>query len=433
MSGITRDRTVTGSLLGLLAFIAVWNALAYPAIAGFDAAEHIAYARGLVEDGELPEGGASYTPPAFYALAGALTVAAEAVGIGDGERAVQLLNALLVVGTGFLLLALARLLFPARPMLRWTALAFFVSSPVVLKTAAMFHPQPLAMFLSTLSLTLACRMIVRRSYRAWEWLALGLTLGLTQLVRSVGLWTLGVVLLALLVAAVAQPERRRTIRNWLVACAAAALLLALPWYVHLQRTTDSAVFGRPSDSNQLLDRVPGAFFVSPGLPQVIAEPHRGTLPPRFFPLLYADSWGDYFGIWAWDTGRIELTTAVNRRLVAQSIAGLPLTMLALAGWFGIVALAVTRWRERSALLMPALLPAAALAGVLYYSTRQQVTDGDTVKAMFMLTAVPAWALSFGFALDVLLARSRRVAVPVLAVLAVCLVVAAVFSTFASVS
>ena len=37
----------------------------------------------------------------------------------------------------------------------------------------------------------------------------------------------------------------------------------------------------------------------------------------------------------------------------------------------------------------------------------------------MLPAVPCWALSFGFAADVLVARSRRVGIPVLAVLALC--------------
>ena len=53
--------------------------------------------------------------------------------------------------------------------------------------------------------------------------------------------------------------------------------------------------------------------------------------------------------------------------------------------------------------------------------------------MFLLTAVPAWAISFGFAVDVLVARSRRVAIPVLAVLAVCLLVALSFAAYASVS
>jgi hypothetical protein len=53
--------------------------------------------------------------------------------------------------------------------------------------------------------------------------------------------------------------------------------------------------------------------------------------------------------------------------------------------------------------------------------------------MFMLPAVPFWALSFGFAADVLLSRSRRVALPVLALLAACGAVSLIYATFASVS
>jgi hypothetical protein len=79
------------------------------------------------------------------------------------------------------------------------------------------------------------------------------------------------------------------------------------------------------------------------------------------------------------------------------------------------------------------MPLVSLAGCLYYAVQQPSTDGDTVKAMFLLTAVPAWAISFGFAADTLLARNRRIAVPVLAVLVVCALVALHFATYASVS
>ena len=47
----------------------------------------------------------------------------------------------------------------------------------------------------------------------------------------------------------------------------------------------------------------------------------------------------------------------------------------------------------------ALLPLAALVGVLYFATSYPTADGDTVKGSFMLTAVPAWAACFGFAFD----------------------------------
>jgi hypothetical protein len=430
---VSLDRLFTWGLVAVFAAIAAWNAFTYPPIGGFDASEHIAYARGLADRGELPTGGASYTPPGFYVLAAGAIELGDALGLDEPERVVQLVNAALGVGTALLLLVLTGLLFPGRPVVRWTALAFFVTCPLVLRTLAMFHPQPLALALSTLALVLTARMIVRRRYGLWTWLSLAATLGALQLVRSVGLWTAGVVLLTLIVTAAVEPTQRRAIGKGLAVCATAALLLALPWYIHLQSTTGSAVFGRTSSAVPLSERWPAAFYVSPGLPKVFSDPHRGQLPPRFLPILYADTWGDYFGIWSWSPPRPELTPAVNRRLVLESIVGLPLTAFALAGWFALLGLAVMRRRDAPGRLVVVLMPLVSLSGSLFYAVQQPSTDGDTVKAMFLLTAVPAWALSFGFAADTLLARSRRVALPVLAVLAVCAFVALSFAAYASVS
>ena len=56
-----------------------------------------------------------------------------------------------------------------------------------------------------------------------------------------------------------------------------------------------------------------------------------------------------------------------------------------------------------------------------------------MKALFLLPAVPFWALSFGFAVDVLVERSRRFGLVVLAILAACLLVSLSFGTYAFVS
>jgi 4-amino-4-deoxy-L-arabinose transferase-like glycosyltransferase len=427
------DRVVLAVLILLFGTIAVWNSRTYPPLGGFDAAQHIEYARTLIERGELPEGGASYTPPGFYVLAGSAIKVGDALGVGEPERLVQLLNAAFAIGTALLVLALARLLFPGRPLVHWAAVAFFACCPVVLRTTAMFHPQPLAMLLAALALTQTAQMIVRKRYGVLQWVALALTLAAGQLVRSVGLWTIGVVVLALLFAAVNQSDQRRRIGAGLGIAATAAILLALPWYVHLQRTTDSAVLGRNYSIDPFPPGFPASFYVSPGLPEVITDPHRGARGPTYLPILYADTWGDYFGIWSWNPPRPELTSSVNRRLTAQSVVGLPLTALALAGWLALCGLTVARRHRSPALMLVALMPAAALAGTLYYATRRVLVDGDTIKAMFLLTAIPAWAISFGFAVDVLVERSRRLGLAVLAVLIPCLAVSLAYATFAFVS
>lgn len=428
----TVDFAVSGSLLGLLAVVAVWNAFTYPYLGGFDAREHVAYAYEVME-WRLPEGGASYTPPGFYALAALAIRLGATLGMDTPEQLAQLLNALCVVVSGVLVLVLARLLLPGRPLARWSALTFFVCCPVVLKTAAMFHPQPLAMLLSLLAFTATTWMIGRHDYRLRLWAALALSLAGAQLVRSVTIWGVGVVLIALVAAAIAQRDHRRRIGSMLALCALAIVLLPLPWYLHNQATAGNPIFGRGMSFASFDNPWPAAFFVNPGLPDVITHPQRVELGAGVVPILYTDTWGDFFGIWSWNPPRPELTPSVNRRLALQSIVGLPLTALALAGWFAFSALALARWRQAPERIIVALAPLLGVVAVVYYATRSHRPDGDTVKALFLLPAVPFWALSFGFAVDVLVERSRRVGLVVLAILAFCLLVSLSFGTYAFVS
>ena len=193
-----RARSLTIALLVALAVLSVWNALNYPPGGGYDAIDHIAYAEGIRQGEGVPEGvGEYYTPPGFYTLAAGAIELGDRIGLGDSQRLVQLLNAFLACSTALLLLALGRELWPGRHVLHVAALGFFVCSPLVLKTTAMFHPETLDLCLSTLALLLAARMIVRDDYRLVLGLTLGAVLGAGQLVRAFSLWTFAVVVLAL--------------------------------------------------------------------------------------------------------------------------------------------------------------------------------------------------------------------------------------------
>ncbi len=275
--GARRDvgRAATFAVIALAAVIAVRNATVYPAIAGYDAVEAIEYAQGLVRDGRLPDAtGSYYTPPGFFAIGGVAIEVGELLGLEHPERVGQVFNALAAVATLFLLLALVRLLWPGREVLHLAAIVFFVACPVVMKSAAMFHPEPLSMLLSTASLVLAARMLVRSDYRLRLAVALGLALGLAQLVRAWTLWTFGVVLLVLVVAAVTRPHDRRRLLGAIAVVAAVAILVPAPWYAHQLTRYDSALFGQPHPDEPVWSRRPIGFFVGAGLPEVVTAPYR---------------------------------------------------------------------------------------------------------------------------------------------------------------
>jgi hypothetical protein len=147
---------------------------------------------------------------------------------------------------------------------------------------------------------------------------------------------------------------------------------------------------------------------------VLTRPYRPAFENRFWPQLYAEWWGDWFGVFAWEAVKGDPSDAARRELTAQSIVGLLPTGLAVAGWLALLAAAVRRLRSRPERLLVALLPLAGIAGMLYFTVSYPTPDGDVIKATYMLTTLPAWAVAFGVATE-RLARGRAalVLVPLL--------------------
>jgi hypothetical protein len=407
---MTARTSVAGSLaiIVLLGVVAVHNATTYPSIGGYDAQEYVTYAHELVTRGAFPERtGVYHTPPGYPAVAGAAVEVARGLDLEDPGHPGQIVSALSVVGTAVIVLLLARVLWPSRPLLWLAATAFFAFLPTVLKAGAMFHPEPLGMLLVAGALLVLAHMVRGRRYPWWLALTLGVLLGLGQLVRAWSLWMVGVALVVLGVVALAdRAVRRPALASFAIAVVVAAAIPA-PWYVHQATRHANPVFNRPQPDTFLLARRPLAFYVDARFPDVLRTPWSGRFDDRFWPVLYAETWGDYFGIWSWGTGRGERTDAIDSTLARQSTLGVLPTAIALAGVVALLGLALTRPREDPGRLVAALPPVAAVASVLFLSVAYPSTDGDTIKGTYALAAAPALALCFGFAFDVV--SRRRIA------------------------
>ena len=291
-------RVAIACLFALMLFVGVWNAARYPIMLGYDAQEHITYADGLIHNGRTPtvaEGGEYYAPPGYYAVAGAATWVGGKIGLADPHQAAQYLNIVFVLLTGALLLVLARLLFPRKPGVWVSALAFFAFLPVVAKTAAMFHPETLNMLMSTAAVTLATWMLLRRRF-ALRWLGLlGLTLGAGQLVRASSLFTLAAVALAFL-AALATPSFRRHMPVRQIGVAAAIVaLIAVPWYVSRSATHKAQPGLSLSSLHFSRGTIGGPPFLGLSLAEVFHTPVRPFYKNEVLPETYTEIWGDWFG------------------------------------------------------------------------------------------------------------------------------------------
>ena len=164
----------------------------------------------------------------------------QADGLGNPDRAgAGRSTSLFLLGTVLLVAAIARELWPGRRRIELGAAAFVAFLPVAVEAEAMFHPEPLSLFLSTLALWLCVRTFADRRY-AW---ALGLTLGAHAARARVGALRVGAALLALLVG-----------RRWreLAIVLVLAVAIPAPWYIH-QRTDlrRPAAFTQPAQGKPL--------------------------------------------------------------------------------------------------------------------------------------------------------------------------------------
>jgi hypothetical protein len=385
-----RPKVVAAALVAAFALVAGWNAYKYPSGSGYDVTQHREYADLLIHHGEIPgpeTRSEYYTPPGFYALAGLATLVGEHVHSGDPHKLGQVLNWLVLLASAGVLWLLARELFPGRVWAQVAALGFFCFLPVVLRVGAMFHPEPLSMLLTAVALLLAARMLGRPDYRWQLAVATGVALGLGQLVRAFSLWTFAAVVLGCLVARAWRP---------LALVVIATAVVASPWYIRQAIKYGDPIFDRPTPHEAIWVRRPASFYVGLGLPEVFTDPIRPHFRNEALPTTYSEVWGDYFGVWRGSRDR-------------QSFLGLLPTLIALVGW---VLLLIRSWRSPGR-LPAAVLPGLAILGYLYFTVSYPTPDGDVLKASYMLTAAPAWALAFGYAVDLLPSRARLVAATVL--------------------
>jgi hypothetical protein len=393
-------------VLGAVATIGAANAGGTPLALGYDNAAHRTYADLLIHHGHIPRPDESQefnSPPGFYAVAGAAERIAAGLGATRPWQVARALNVLFVLGATILTLLIARELFPHHSLLQIAALAFAGFVPVVLKVTAMFHPEPLSLLASTLTIYLAVRMLARRSSGLAPAALVGVTLGCSLLIRGFNLWLVPVVIAGLTAAALTGTlARRQAVRTTAIALAAAALV-AGPWYVRQAiEYSNPIVFNRSAPDRPVWRRRPLSFYAGLGLPEVVTHPTRPYFTNELVPTLYSEIWGDYFGYFAWATNNgaeepVALDGTRKHELVAQNLLGLVPTLLAVGGLVALLRRSLVA--AAPALLLVTLLPVAGFLGILAFTVSYPSGDGDVIKASYLLTTVPGWAIGFGYAFE----------------------------------
>lgn len=412
------------ALVALALALTAWNAYEAPGYLGYDSEQNVHHAHDIVHEWEFKDpnvyGDISYKPPGFFLVAGVLLVAGEQLHLADPRSVVQFFDGLLVVAALVVVLLLARTLWPDRRALHLLAGGFFLFMPLIPKAGAMFHPALLGTLLSALALLLAARMLERRRFDARSSIVLLLVMVAGLATLSAGLWTYAAVIGGLLAAGLGRHATWRQLRIPLIVLVGLATAVAIPYYAKQASDRGTLFFSGGTNSDKpLYERRPVEFYTAVGWPDVVSKPIRPAYTNLLLPTAYTETWGDYFGIWAW-AAESPPDARVLRELRQQSWLGFLPTALGIGGWLALLfaaARATAGRRLRHPGIVPvALLPAFAILGFVYYGVSHYSSDGDLLKGSYMITATPAWAICFAWAAD----RARRlpvVGLPLVLVLA----------------
>lgn len=394
---------VAATVLAVTLGVLVWNAAQYPWLQSYDAYASWQYTNVVTDEHRLPttsETDVWHNPPLFFAVAGQIERAAKHIGFTTPEHAVQLLSVFSVLGIVVLSALIARELFPARPWTWVAALAVAAITPVLMRAGALYHPEPLATLLATAGLFVVVRALARGDLGWRTGLAAGILLSLANLTRTWALATVGAVLIGLCLRAFIRRDRQALVAAGVVAGVVA--VLTGPWFAYKAVEHGSPLaYSQPNPEQWREHGRPAAFWIGLAIDDVFTRPYQPAFRNHLVPVLYADWWGDY-----WRSYRVPpelhetpdvLPAEYSRPLIGQVWLGLWITAAALAG---LVALTIRAWRRRDEALWTLLLAlgllAVSYAGFLWRYPKQ---DGDNIKALYVLNAVPVVAVAAGYALD----------------------------------
>jgi len=390
-----------GFLLAGYLVLELWDVSKYDWLRGYDAYAASLYVDAIQLHHHLPSSTDTdvwHNPPLFYAVAALIQPHIRWTGL-EPHKAVQLLSVFSAFGVVALSFLIARELFPrSRAVWLWTLLAAG-TTPVLLRGALMYHPEPLATFLATSGVYVA----VRGAMRGWtvrRGLAAGVLLGLSNLTRTWGLAEAAAVVAVCCM--VWAGSRKPDLLRFTGAFIGVFLALSLPWYVRQEiHYGNPFAFSKPDPAQWLPAGRPSSFYTTLDVNEVFTNPYVPSYRNVLWPVLYTDWWGDYSRYFHVPLAELEAPSRLEGKyrkpLVVQSIVGIAPSLLALAG---AITLGIRAFRRRQTGLLivvaAAVLVAAAFLGFLI---RDVKVDGDNLKALYVIDLVPATALCTAWSID----------------------------------
>jgi hypothetical protein len=402
---------------------------------GYDANHHLSYMQVLpTRLPEKTETNEFFSPPLPYFLPSLVNRAClELVSDGTFEdgfncsRAAgkfwQMINLGLSIGLTLLLVHLFETLCPSQQSLKLSSLVLISLVPTYYKTMSQARGEPYVVFFVFLVLFLFAQMVTNRQRLTWR-SGFGLGLALAGLVLS-RQWGFFLFPAIIVFSALVLLLRLKSIGFGKAVFAAVVVsFLAGSWfYFYLYFNFGSFTAFNMNGRGFRLSNHPTSFYRSTGLERglLFKVPVRKNFDNTFFPILYSDTWGDYWGYFVFVNEKSDrgLEGFSNRDIIAPYLGRVNLVSIYPSLLFGAGFLLGAAGLVRTFRMKNDPDPVTLFQGFLflvivfsfigyaYFIISYPQLQGDTIKATYMLHMILTAPLLAAFVLEALRKRVKR--------------------------
>jgi hypothetical protein len=425
---IRRDTLTIILLIGFLA-ISLLNAVLHDPYVGYDVGDFIAYIETLSEF-RLPgvnDSDEYFTPPLPFVIP-ALFHSILKTPTYLTLKFAQFINLLLGLGSVLTVIRISNRLSPGDAHFRAFTLISLLSLPVFYKSHALIRAEPYLVFFILLYVEQLIAVGTHEVSPLRHALLGGGFFGAALLSRQWGILILPGVFVYAVVLMVEQKYRWKQLMFAFTYSGIIAFLISGWFYLSLQSRFGSVTaFNREPAERFSLKNKPASFYIGLGNNLLFKDPVRDSFNHQLFPILYSETWGDYwefFLVYGKDlrTGKPvqgdRLIRAINEN---QSPAWLQTNRLEIASYLGRVNLVslipsaiafssfafcffqiFTKVEDKEKLLNPAvntlftIMILSTFIGYLWFLIQYPTLDGDTIKSTYILHIFPVMALLVGF-------------------------------------
>jgi hypothetical protein len=427
-TNINKLDTFSKVLILCIVMIALLNAYLHNPYVGYDADDYAAYIR-TIATGQLPEMGENdefFTPPLPFLLPALFEVffhPPELVLL----KIAQYINVLVAFGSIAILARISNLISGGDDRSRNLTLLFILSLPVFYKTHAFVRAEPYLLFFILLyveQLILISNGTISVSRFS---VSSGLIFGAIMLSRQWGILIVPGILLYAGLLVLRQRERRLTLLMGFCISGIIAFLMSAWFYFSLQtRYGSMTAFNREPVEQLSLKNKPASFYIGTGNKKLFIDPVRDSFDRQIIPILYSETWGDYWGYFLvtakdirsgnpiqggllqlaleendWSSSIETNRYTINNYLALVNIVALLPTLIALisVSW-GVIHILRTLCIQNLDLetlyvTLFILMIFSTLLGYLWFLIQYPTNDGDTIKATYILQIYPFIALLVG--------------------------------------